>query len=167
MDKSFIEKDDLQLRPWPPQQLAHVNPTDNYFEGSRFVQELSPKDFDPVSLWKLKDSKCGIILFYKPGCKYCMEVKPQWEHLGETAAFFNVYAFNSEKYHSHIRSIGEQLPSLITSYPTIIIYENGVPKEHYQGVRDWNHLTLECARVCSGDHDKVRDIELLTFLGNN
>ena len=136
-----------------------IRKDNSYFEGNRFVTELSPEDFDPISLWKLRDRECAIILFYKPGCPYCKDVKPQWGQLGETAAFFNVYAFNAEKYHTHIRSIGEEIPSLITSYPTIIIYEKGAPREHYQGKRDWKHLTLACARVCSGDHSgKVKDI---------
>jgi len=137
----------------------------SYFEGNRSVKELSPEDFNPVSSWKLKKNKCAIILFYKPGCRYCRDVKPQWEQLGETAAFFSVHAFNSAKYHAHIAKIKEEMPSLVTSYPTIVIYENGDPKEHYQGERDWKHLTLACARVCSGDHaDKVRDVRSLLGL---
>ena len=161
------KKDDdiLKLRTWTSQQLDPVNPTDSYFEGSRIVTELTPKDFDSISSWKLKDRKCAIILFYKPGCPYCKDVKPQWERLGETAIFFNVYAFNAVKYDAHIRKITEEMPILITSYPTIVIYENGVPKEHYQGVRDWKHLTLACARACSGDHSgEVRDVELFAHL---
>jgi thiol-disulfide isomerase/thioredoxin len=156
----------LKLRTWNDQKLAPTNTASHsYFEGHRSVKELSPKDFNSASSWKLKENKCAIILFYKPGCRYCQDVKPQWKQLGETAAFFNVYALNVAKYHAHVAKIKEEMPSLITSYPTIIIYENGEPKEHYQGVRDWKHLTLACARVCSGDHaDKVRDIQLLLSL---
>ncbi len=125
--------------------------TTSYFLQSHFVKELSPKDFNSISSWKLKENKCAIILFYKPGCPYCKDIKGTWSQLGETAAFFDVYAFNSEKYHAHVAKIREEMPNLITSYPTIIIYQDGTPQEHYEGSRDWKHLTLACARVCTGD----------------
>nr|QBK85490.1 MAG: thioredoxin [Marseillevirus LCMAC101] len=120
----------------------------SYFEGSRFVEELSPEDFDPVSPWKSKGNKCAIVLYYKPGCPHCKAVKDTWSKLGETAAFFDVYALNAEKHKAHVAKIREDMPNLITSYPTIIIYKDGSPQEHYQGERSVGKLTGACMRVC-------------------
>ncbi len=125
----------------------------SYFEGSNFVKELSPKDFDSISSWKLKENKCAIILFYKPGCPYCKDIKDEWSKLGEKAAFFDVYALNAEKYKAHITKIREEMSNLITSYPTIIIYQYGKPLEHYQGKREWRELIKTCARVCAKDSE--------------
>ena len=120
----------------------------SYFNGSHFVKELSPKDFDPISPWKLKDKKCAIVLYYKPSCPYCKDIKDTWSKLGEVAAFFDVYALNAEKYRVHVAKIKEDMPNLITSYPTIIIYQDGEPKEYYQGERTTGELLKACLRTC-------------------
>jgi len=163
MEPAKDTDDLLRLRTWTPEQLAPpADSTHNYFEGNRFVKELSPEDFDHTSPWKLKDNKCAIVLFYKPACPYCQDVKPQWEQLGETAAFFNVYALNSEKYKAYVAKINEEKPRFIVSYPTIVIYEEGTPLKHYEGPRDWKHLAIACAEACTGDfEDQVRDMRLL------
>lgn len=161
MEPTKKDTDDLlKLRKWNTQELAPFSPS--YFEGSLSVKELSPKDFDSISSWKLRENKCAIVLFYKPKCPYCKDVKTQWSQLGETAAFFNVYALNADKYKAHVAKIREEMPNLITSYPTIVIYEKGKPIEHYQGPRDWKHLTLACARACEGNFaEYVKDVQLL------
>ena len=64
MESAKNTDDLLKLRTWTPEQLAP--PTDStysYFEGNRFVKELSPEDFNPISSWKLKENKCAIVLF--------------------------------------------------------------------------------------------------------
>ena len=82
--------------------------------------------------------------------------------MGETAAFFDVYALNAEKYKAHVAKINEEKPRFIFSYPTIIIYEEGNPIKHYEGPRDWKHLTIACAEACSGNfEDQVRNVRLL------
>ena len=121
----------------------------SYFEKSNFVKELSPKDFDSYIPWKLKGNKCAIVLYYAPWCQYCKAVKDTWLKLGETAAFFDVYALNVEKHKAHMAKIKEDMPNLVTSYPTIIIYQFGKPKEQYQGERTLKKLTEACMRVCS------------------
>ena len=121
----------------------------SYFDESSFVKELSPKDFDSISSWKLKENKCAIVLFYKPGCPYCKDVKNEWSKLGETAAFFDVYSLNAEKYKAHVAKIREEMSNLITSYPTIVIYQYGTPQEHYQGNRTVEDLVQACIRACS------------------
>ncbi len=139
----------------------------SYFDGSKFVKELSPKDFDSVSSWKLKKNKCAIILFYKPGCQYCKDIEPQWTALGETAAFFDVYALNAEKYKGHVAKIREEMPNLITSYPTIVIYQDGTPQEHYQGKREWRELTKACARACKREYEEAIELgkDMRYYLG--
>lgn len=133
-----------QIRMGEPKEDA------SYFKGSKFVTELSPKDFDSVSSWKLKGNKCAIVLFYKPGCPYCKAMKDEYVKLGEKASFFNVYALNADKYGPRMTKIREELPYLITSYPTIIIYQYGKPLEEYKGERKWKELTKACIRTCTG-----------------
>ena len=99
---------------------------------------------------QLKNKKCGIILFYKPTCPYCKEMKETWIKLGETAAFFNVYSFNCTKYMNHMNKIGEDMPNLVTSYPTMIVYKLGEPKEQYEGDRSLKDLLNTTMRACKG-----------------
>lgn len=117
------------------------------FRG-RFVQELKPSDFDPITTWKLKDKECSIVLFYCPWCPRCQAIKETWKELGRVAAFFNVLAFNCEKYKRHMLKIKEDAPELIRGYPTIVVYQKGSPVEDYQGDRSLESLLKTCMRIC-------------------
>jgi len=123
----------------------------DYFANSRFVKELNPSDFDSIKTWKLLKDKCCIILFYAPWCPYCKALKDTWENLGEKATFFNVYAFNCEKNSSHIQQIKEELPELVTGYPTIIVYKKGIPVKKIgftQEDRSLSNLLSVCMNAC-------------------
>ena len=88
----------------------------SFFSNSRFVKELTSKDFDETELWKLKKNKCCIILFYAPWCPYCKAVKDVWNDLGEKAIFYRVYAMNCQKEQVWVNKVKEDLPSLIPHY---------------------------------------------------
>ena len=125
----------------------------DYFSSSRFVTELKPKDFDPVASWKLKKHKCSIVLFYAPWCPHCKAVKDTWEQLGETAAFFDVCAYNCEKNRSHLDRIKNDMPELVRGFPTMIIYEKGSPIERVGNTdseRTVASFVSSCMRACKG-----------------
>lgn len=120
----------------------------SYFLQSKFVKELSPKDFEGVATWKLRDKKCAAVLFYADWCPHCKTIQGEWEKLGEIAAFFEVYAFNCAKYPAHLEKIREDMPGLVKSFPTIIFYTKGSPSESYQGERKHSNFLKACMRVC-------------------
>lgn len=126
----------------------------SYFTDSRYVTELSPSDFDGINVGNLKDGKCAIVLFYAPWCPYCKRVKDTWEQLGELASFYNVFAFDCEKYKAHVMDIKNDVPELIKGYPTMIVYQGGVPKEKVgmtEEDRTVSVLAQACLRVCGDD----------------
>ena len=120
----------------------------SFFSKSKHVKELTPKDFEDIATWKLKNKECSVVLFYAPWCPHCMSVKDMWETLGKKALFLNVLAFDSEKYQSHIAKIKEDMPNLMQGYPTIVFYSNGSPKEHFEGDRTEPNLLKAFMRVC-------------------
>ncbi len=127
-------------------------PSGCFFKGSRFVKELTAKDFDEVKTCNLKKKDCCIVLFYVPWCPYCESIKDTWSDLGEKAIFYNVKAVNCEKELSLRNKINEDMPNLIKHYPTMIIYKNGEPIEQVgetESTRDLIHLISACTRVCS------------------
>lgn len=124
----------------------------SYFEKSPHVTELSPSDFSETVVWKLKKHNCCAILFYKPSCPFCQQVKKDWEKLGEVAKFFDVFAFNAEKYQDFILIVREEMPELIMGYPTMLIYKKGEPVESIgedEKERKWTELLKICMRVCN------------------
>jgi thiol-disulfide isomerase/thioredoxin len=122
--------------------------TQDYFSGSRYVKELTPKDFDSMHTHNLKTIKNGIILFYAPWCGYCKAVAPTWEEAAKISGFCDFYAFNCEKYKAHLSKIKESMPEMVTSYPTIITYQNGQPKEFFNEERTVEKIVAACMRTC-------------------
>ena len=123
----------------------------DYFGDSKFVTELEPSDFDDVASWKLKKHRCSIVLFYAPWCPHCKMMKDVWNNLGETAAFFDVCAYNCEKNSSHLENIRNDLPELVRGYPTMVVYERGSPVENVgetQDGRTVGKLVESCMRAC-------------------
>ena len=124
---------------------------EDYFADSKFVTELTHKDFESVATWRLKTHKCSIVLFYAPWCPHCKALKDIWISLGTKAAFFDVCAMNCEKNKVHMAKIKEDMPELVNGYPTIIIYKNGDPVENVGGskeTRTVGHLIKACMRAC-------------------
>ena len=83
-----------------------------YFTTSKFVKELSPKDFDSVVSSKLKSGECTAILFYANYCPWCHKMKDAWEEFAEMAAFYNVAAFDCATHTAHSAKIKDELPLL-------------------------------------------------------
>jgi thiol-disulfide isomerase/thioredoxin len=121
----------------------------SYFIDSDNVTELTPKDFNGIATWKLKNKECSAVLFYAPWCPHCKAVKDEWESFGKTATFMNVYAFDSQKYLSHLSKIQEDMPKLVISFPTIIFYKNGDPDEQFMGDRTSSNFLKKGMEVCS------------------
>lgn len=120
----------------------------SYFIDSKYVVELTPRDFEGASTWKLKDKKCSVVLFYADWCPHCKAIQSEWEKLGQIAGFVEVYAFNCAKHAKHTEKIREDMPGLITSYPTIMFYKNGSPVEAYKGERKHSNLLKASMAVC-------------------
>lgn len=130
----------------------------SYFLTSKYVKELTPDDFDEIIEGDLVDERCAIVLFYADWCKYCKAVKDAYEAFAKTAAFIEVYAFNSAKYPAHINKIKEgKYPQLVRGYPTIIFYCGGRPSEQYQGDRTEEDLLEQSMRVCMSSEECKMD----------
>lgn len=114
----------------------------SYYTNTKFVTELSPKDFDSVSLHLLKRKEpSSMVLFYKPTCPYCQQVKETWKQVGKvTKNFTKFYALNGDKYSDFIFSVREDVPELIKTYPTILAYKNGEPVEKLMGGEKKRHF---------------------------
>jgi len=124
----------------------------DYFKNSKFVTELKPSDFKSDKVWELKNRQCCVILFYSPWCGYCKKTKGAWEKLGKLLGFYDVLAFNCEKYKGHCLKIQHDMPELIAGYPSIIIYKNGKPVEKIgqnDDERTVTKLTSAVMRVCA------------------
>jgi thiol-disulfide isomerase/thioredoxin len=113
-----------------------------------YIKQLTPKDFDDVATWKLKDKKCCAVLFYADWCPHCQVVKPTWNRLGKEAAFLDFYSFDCEKHASHLSRIKEDMPELVKGFPTIVFYSGGQPVEAYKGDRSYGDILTACMKVC-------------------
>lgn len=122
----------------------------DFFATSRFVKELKPSDFNQISTWKLNDKNCAMVLFYCAWCPHCQSIKGDWEKFGEIATFMKVYALNCEKQKGHLEKIKYDMPALVKGFPTIIIYKNGEPVEHYAGERTSQAFLKRAMCICQG-----------------
>jgi thiol-disulfide isomerase/thioredoxin len=127
--------------------------TEDYFEANRYVKELKPSDFKKGVPWELKisgDSKCkkAMVLFYAPWCGHCKQVKKPWSEAATLSGFCDFYAFNCERYKNHLSKIKDDIPHLVTGFPTIIIYKNGSPEEYYNGERTVKGFSQTCMDIC-------------------
>lgn len=131
--------------------MSSTRPSEDFFNypGSP-VKELTPSDFEDLLPYVLKDKSCTFILFYCAWCPHCQNVKEEWKKFGSTAGFVNVAGFNCEKHKEHVMKIKEQMPNLITSYPTLVIYKGGQPKESYLEERNAGSFIKAAMNVCNG-----------------
>ncbi len=119
-------------------------PTHNYFSGSKFVKELTPKDFDGINL---KNKKCHFVMFYLPGCGWCKQLKDVWERLGETITFYEIAAVNSERHREFVQQFNKST-NLIPSYPTLIIFRGKPISPRYEGERSLDKMMEWCIQEC-------------------
>ena len=130
--------------------LNHMD-SKSYFDKIDSVTELTPKDFNDLATWKLKDTACSAVLFYAPWCPYCKSVKDDWIAFSKIAAFVNVCALNCEKHADHILKIKEEMPGLVQGYPTIIFYINGIPTEAFKGERKSENILKSAMTFCQSN----------------
>jgi thiol-disulfide isomerase/thioredoxin len=122
--------------------------SESYFLKSKFVKELTPRDFDQIATWKLLNKKCSIVLFYANWCPHCKALIGVWEDLAKKAAFMEVVAFDCANHEAHMGKIKEDMPELVKGYPTIMFYSEGSPTEQYKGERDIKNLLKACMSSC-------------------
>ncbi len=99
------------------------------------VEVLTATDFDERTPYNLKRKGLTAVLFHKPGCPYCVQMKGEWIAVAHQAQFLDVAAFNAVDNVGHMEKIRNDLPALVKTYPTIVIYHNGTPVETYKGER--------------------------------
>jgi thiol-disulfide isomerase/thioredoxin len=112
---------------------------EDYFTNTSVIN-LTQDDFDANNVANLTNYKCAIVLFYKPSCPYCKEIRDTWVKVGNIAAFINVAAFDASKNHSHMDLISQDVKQLVKSFPTIIGYKDGKPDIKYNGDRSYGSL---------------------------
>src|SRR5207253_1789037 len=91
---------------------------------------------------------CGLVFFYAPYCPHCKVMRDEWEKAAKISGFCDFYAFNCVKYNAHVQKIREDLPELIRSYPSIVMYKNGDPADYYDGERKAPAFVKECMKAC-------------------
>jgi thiol-disulfide isomerase/thioredoxin len=102
---------------------------DNYFDDNKFITELSPKSFDDFTSTNLKDKNTGLLLYYAPWCGFCKRLKDNYIEASETSGLLcDFMALNCESHSSQYEKIKTEFPGFITGFPTIIVYNNGVPE---------------------------------------
>lgn len=123
---------------------------DYFGKNNRYVKELTPSNFNSTAPWQLKNNSDNVvlILFYAPWCGHCKAVKDEWEKAGKMSGFCDFAAFNCEKNNAHVQKIKEDMPELIPSYPSIVIYTNGSPSEYYNGERTSQAFIAKCMSIC-------------------
>ncbi len=121
----------------------------SFFDSKSGVQSLTPEDFDPRHLWQLKSKDCTAILYYASWCPHCVNVKSAWAQLGKSVKFMTIAAFQCDRYPDHTDGVREEKPDLIKSYPTMVIYKNGKPVQHFgQTKREYSDLLNACMQAC-------------------
>jgi thioredoxin-like negative regulator of GroEL len=120
----------------------------DYFGPKNPVRELSPSDFEDVVTHRLRDKKCGLIMFYAPWCPHCKMLKDIWEEFARLNAYYFVAALNCEKHRILLDKMKAELPGLIQVFPTLILYDEGEPKEVYSGERTVDALAQFALHAC-------------------
>lgn len=115
---------------------------------NKHVIHLTPDDFDEIESWKLNRHGCSFVMFHVDWCGYCQQTKPVWNKLAEITAFFDVAEFDCEKYKSHLNKIKDDVPDMIKSYPTLVVYSKGEPVYVYKGERELDLLLDACMNAC-------------------
>jgi thiol-disulfide isomerase/thioredoxin len=134
----FIEEED---------SLVPIEETSHFF-GSKFVKELTIKDFTPSG--DLKDKKCSFVMFYAPWCGHCLRAAPEFSKFAETAAFIEAYAVNCEKNKDVVERLNSKSGDFVAGYPTLVIYKEGTAVETYEGDRTSAALLKEAMSACRG-----------------
>lgn len=122
------------------------------------VTPLTPSGFSyEKGVWRLKDTDgCTAVLFYAPWCPYCKSVKGEWEKFGKEMKSVNgikVAALDCDEHQEMVSSLREDMPSLVTSYPTMLIFKNGSPERRIgqsESQRRVLHFKKECFGLCLG-----------------
>ena len=100
----------------------------NYFDDVKYINELSSKDFDDFVSMNLKGKKTGLLLYYAPWCGFCKKLKDDYIEASETSGLLcDFMALNCAKHDNQYEKIKNDYPALISGFPTIIAYKNGIP----------------------------------------
>jgi thiol-disulfide isomerase/thioredoxin len=121
---------------------------DEWFNGTS-VNLLTGAEFDNKEPWKIRDKRCAFVLFFASWCGHCSDLKPEYIKFADVAQFIKVDAIDSDAEASLLDKFrNERSPVHINGFPTIWIYNNGVPYKEYAGPRTWQGLLNEAVKVC-------------------
>lgn len=121
----------------------------DWFDGT-LVKLLSGADFDDREPWKMRDKRCGFVLFFADWCGHCQNLKPEYIKFADIAQFMRVYAIDTEKEENLMEKLSNKAsPVQIQGFPTVWIYSDGKPLKEYNGARTWQGLLKEAKDVCN------------------
>lgn len=113
------------------------------------VVKLSGADFENDEPWKLKDKKCSFVLFYANWCGHCQDLKPEYAKFANVAQYIKVYAVDADENKKILESINNSNSKFkVESFPTILLYSNGMPVEEYTGERNYSALNTRGMKFC-------------------
>lgn len=132
----------------------------NYFSRIKGVKELTPKDFNEIETFKLKEPKSlkirdsyTFILFYAPWCKFCKETKEVWKTLSRCSIQkkIKIAAFNCEKWGAHCMKMKMDYSRthkkpFIKTYPMLALYKNSKPFKFFRQERTLENLVGFCEK---------------------
>ena len=128
-------------------QQQDMSRDDSYFfKDNKYVRELTASDFDETNPTHLKSGRCSAVLFYCAWCPYCRNVRDEWEKFGRMDLTRDVLAMNCEKEKEHLEKL--RSAGVAQSFPTIVFYKNGIPRNTFHGERTKQNFLKESIKVC-------------------
>jgi len=109
--------------------------------GNTFDEEIASKKF-------------AFVKFYAPWCGHCKSLAPIWEELAETATSDDVLIAKLDGTENYMS------PEFgVTSYPTLLWFEDGKLAERYSGGRTLEDLQEYINKQVSGEADAAEEDE--------
>jgi protein disulfide-isomerase-like protein len=136
LSMGFKNKSEPRKQTETPNPAPRPTPTYNPSPTGPVVLELTDRNFDSIVM----SGKPSIVDFYAPYCKYCKELDPIWQELGQNFAFASdrlvIAKLDVNDYKSFLSRFN------IEGYPTIMYFDgkSEIP-ENYPYMRELAPLT--------------------------
>ncbi len=120
----------------------------------KHVKEIGSESFTyDKGVWKLDNKKCTAVLFYAPWCSFCKGVKGEWDRFGGMMAKsgMDVVAVNCDENNELLETIRDDMPQMIVSFPTMLIFKVGKPERRIgrdDKTRKAEVFKKECVGLC-------------------